>query len=67
MANVDFPVAEEATAAFLGAQEDRSVRAVALTIRDEAIVLKQCMAATGDVGADFDGLVAGVGLETSSG
>jgi hypothetical protein len=67
MANVDFPVAEEALACFRAAQEDRSVRAVALTIKDEAIVLKTSYASTGDVGTDFDGLVAGAGLEATNG
>ena len=67
MANVDFPVDPEALACFVGAQEDRAVRAVALVIKDEAIVLKATLASSDDVGADFDGLIAGVGLEVTSG
>ena len=67
MANVAFKCTEDATAAFLAAQEDRSVRALALGIESECIVLRKSMSAGSRIENDFDSIIEGCGLTNESG
>jgi hypothetical protein len=51
MANVNLNLTEEATGAFLAAQEDKSIRSLVLDIVGEDIVLKSTQAGSSDVTA----------------
>jgi len=62
MANVSLEVSTEASAAFLAAQDDKSVRALVLVIESESIILKQSVASSPDVATDVDGLCDSAGL-----
>lgn len=54
MARAGLTIAEEIQSTFLSAQENDAIRALQVTISDEALVLARVMEKGGDVHADFD-------------
>lgn len=64
MANVALH-SDSAASAFLAAQENKSVRSLLLGIESEAFVVRGTQTASSDVQADFDSIVASLGLSDS--